>query len=101
MLYHSCGWYFLLLRIVLTYNIYDFHKRKRKEKLREMEIRKERIFQEPQSLNLQPNTQVPWVNLPLKEFNEQWAYKPFYLYGYFNHNEETLVERIKEGKLII
>lgn len=67
------------------------------EKLTEMNIRKSRIFNEPQLLNLNGST-IPWANLGLREFNENWAYKPFYLYGQFDHANEVLVERIREGK---
>ena len=63
-----------------------------------MDIRKSRIHQEPQYLNLNNVKEMPWTGLSLKEFNEQWAYKPFYLYGQFDHSLEVKVERIKEGK---
>lgn len=63
-----------------------------------MEIRKNRIFQEPQVLQLDGVKELPWAGLGLREFNEKWAYKPFTIYGYFNHAEEIRVEKIKEGK---
>ena len=62
-----------------------------------MEIRKSRIFQEPQQLILNSKDPVPWANLGLREFNEQWAYKPYYIYGQFDHAREIKVARVKEG----
>ena len=85
--------------IVITYNVYDFHRRKGNEKLKEMQIRKDRIFQEPTLLNLNGLKTMPWTKLGLKEFNEQFAYKPVYLYGEFDHSLDVKVARNKEGKL--
>jgi hypothetical protein len=64
-----------------------------------MDIRKSRVYQEPELLSLNGLSTFPWANLGLKEFNEKWAYKPFYAFGQFDHANEVLVERIKEGKL--
>jgi hypothetical protein len=83
----------------MTLSIYDFHKRKRNEKIIEMDIRKSRVFQEPQLLSLDGSTTFPWAGLGLKEFNETWAYNPYYAYGQFDHANEVRVERIKEGIL--
>ena len=62
-----------------------------------MEIRKSRLFQEPEQLVLGGKSQVPWENLSIKDFNETWAYRPYYIYGQFDHTQEVLVERVKEG----
>jgi len=63
-----------------------------------MSIRNSRVYQEPQLLSLNGLSTFPWANLSLKEFNEKWAYKPFYAFGQFDHANEVRVERIKEGK---
>lgn len=33
-----------------------------------------------------------------REFNEQWAYRPFLISGRFDHDKEVLVERNKDGE---
>jgi len=63
-----------------------------------MELRKDRIFQDPIQLNLNGMDELPWANLDVREFNKNWAYKPVLLYGEFFHPKEKLVKRIKEGE---
>ena len=64
-----------------------------------MQIRKSRVFQEPTLLNLNGLDTMPWANLTIKDFNEQYAYKPVYLFGHFEHSQDVKVARVKEGKI--
>ena len=78
-------------------NIAEWHKRRKNEKLKEIELRKQSIFQEPVTLNLNGSKTLPWQNLNVKEFNEKWAYKPIQLYGYYDQSQEIYVEKYRKG----
>ncbi len=78
-------------------NLSEWHKRRKLEKLREIEVRKEKIFQDPINLNLNGLSTLPWQGLNVKEFNEKWAYKPVQLYGYYDQSKEIYVEKYRRG----
>lgn len=88
------------LTIVTTFNIYDWHRRRNKEKAIEIELRKDRLLKEPSRLSLNSidnASQLPWANLDIQEFNDKWAYQPFELIGKFDHGKEVLVKRVRDG----
>lgn len=61
-----------------------------------MEIRWEWIVSE--SLKLTSFEEgYPWKDLAWEEFKEEWGYKPVALKGVFDHSEEILIERPKDG----
>ncbi len=84
---------------IATYNICDWHKRRMSEKLSQIQVRSQRISEEPSDIqNHYINNQFPWMGLDVKQFNTQFAYKPIELHGQFDHSKQVLVEKIHQGE---
>lgn len=86
---------------MVTYNIYDWHKRRIREKSNEISLRKDRLLKEPLAINLNNVDgvkQLPWSSSSISELNEKWAYKPIQLIGQFDHSKEVKVKTIKNGE---
>jgi hypothetical protein len=86
-----------VIKLVFTVNFAEWHKRRKNEKLREVQLRKSRIFENPVDFQLDDQGNVPWYGLKADQLNEKFAYKPFTFYGEFNHGEEILVKRVRNG----
>lgn len=56
-----------------------------------------RINEDPVELSLSENQALPWEGLNTKELNDKFAYKPYRLFGKFDHSKEVLVERQHNG----
>ena len=94
--------FFTIPFAIVSYNMYDWQKRRMNEKLREVEVRSSRIIEDPVDIqsfyNSKSSSKFPWVGLNIKELNDKFAWKTIELNGQFDHANEVLVSKIKEGE---
>jgi cytochrome oxidase assembly protein ShyY1 len=94
--------FFTIPVAVISYNMYDWQRRRMKEKLRETEIRTNRIIEDAVDIqsfyNPRTDQKFPWIGLNLKELNNQFAWKTIELNGQFDHSSQVLVTKIKDGE---
>lgn len=83
---------------VTSFGVYEWQKRRYLEKNAETDLRKTRINAQPEDISKYYNQQsFPWLDLNLREFNKEYAYKPFELIGVFDHSREIRVNKLKDG----
>jgi cytochrome oxidase assembly protein ShyY1 len=94
--------FFTIPVAVISYNMYDWQRRRMKEKLRETEIRTNRIIEDAVDIqsfyNPRSDERFPWIGLNVKEINNQFAWKPIELNGQFDHSSQVLIAKIKDGE---
>jgi cytochrome oxidase assembly protein ShyY1 len=85
----------ILTNLAVTYNLYEWQRWRAIDKVKQEEIRKVRMKETPTFLSL---NNLPTTNTDIKRFDEQYAYRPFELKGYFDHTKEVLVKTQREGE---
>lgn len=86
---------------VFSFSVYDWQRRRMLEKHREVEIRTSRVVEEPVDIqsfyNPKNSAKFPWIGMNVKQINENFAFKPIELNGQFDHSQQTLIARLREG----
>jgi len=87
---------------VVSFNVYDWQRRRAVEKTHEVDQRVSRVTGEPVDIqtyyNPKNSNKFPWVGLNSRELNQQFAWRPVELNGQFDHSRQVLVEKIKDGE---
>jgi cytochrome oxidase assembly protein ShyY1 len=96
---YSC---FTLPLAVVSFNFYDWQRRRMTEKLAQVDTRSDRIVEDPVDIqnfyNSNQEIKFPWIGLNSKELNEKYAWKVIELNGQFDHSNEVLVAKNREGE---
>ena len=94
--------FFTIPFAVVSYNMYDWQRRRMSEKLRETEIRTNRVIEDPVDIQTFYNPTLPqkfpWIGMNVKELNNEFAWKPIELNGQFDHSNQVLVAKVKDGE---
>jgi len=93
--------FFTIPVAVLSFNMYDWHNRRMKEKIREVALRSDRIVDDPvdiQNFYHKNLHKFAWSDLNSKELNEKFAWRPIELEGQFDHSNQVLVAKNKDGE---
>lgn len=93
--------FFTIPVAVISFGVYDWQRRRAIEKLHETQHRINRISENP--INIQDyytnnNNKFPWLGKNIKELNSEYGFKPIELVGQFDHANQILVEKNKEGE---
>jgi len=92
--------FFTVPLAVISYNVYDWQRRRMLEKNMQIQTRTQNVVED--SVDIQnlysSSTKFPWIGLNVKQINERWAFKPIELNGQFDHSQQILIERNRQGE---
>jgi cytochrome oxidase assembly protein ShyY1 len=94
--------FFTIPFAVVSFNVYDWQRRRAVEKKHEVDQRINRVTGEPVDIqsyyNSKNSNKFPWVGLNSRELNLQFGWRPIELNGQFDHSRQVLIEKVKDGE---
>ena len=83
----------------VTWNAYLWQRRRKTEKIEEIEKRRKQLEKEPINVTPKNNEGDYEFNLiPNDEFEEKYAYRPISVTGIYDHKNEIFVERVIDNE---